>query len=157
MDEGSKHYIGGSDQSYTKEKVMREGKVIIWGGLTNSWEKKRSERQRRKGKIYPTECRDPETARRDKNIFLGEHCKEIEKNNRIKKTRDLFKKIRDTKVTFHAKKDTIKDLTWAEEIKKKWQEYTEELYRKGLNKLDNHDGMVTYLEPDIQNVKSHGP
>ena len=121
---------------------MQEDKVVIWGGLTNSWENKRSERQRRKGKINPTECRVPETARRDKNI-LGEHCKEIEKNNRIGNTRDLFKKIRDTKVTFHAKTGTIKDLTWAEEIKK-WQEYTEELYRKGLNKPDNHDGMVGY-------------
>ena len=74
------------------------------------------------------------------------------------KTRDLFKRIRDTKGTFHAKKGTIKDrnsleLTEAEDIKKRWQEYTEELYKKGLNDPDNHDGMVIHLKPDIWNVK----
>ena len=87
-------------------------------------------------------------------MFLNEQCKEIKENNRIKKTRELFKKIRDTKVTFHAKIGTIKDrngkdLTEAKEIKKMWQEYTEELYKKGLNDPDNHNGVVTPLEPDI--------
>ena len=81
-------------------------------------------------------------------------CKEIEENNRMGKTRDLFKKIRDTKGTFHAKMGTIKDrngmeLREAKDIKKRWQEYTEELYKKGLNDLDNHDGVITGLEPDI--------
>ena len=89
-------------------------------------------------------------ARRDKKAFLSDQCKEIEENNRIGKTRDLFKKIRDTKGTFHAKMGTIKDrngmnLTEAEDIKKKRQEYTEELNKKGLNDPDNHDGMVTHL------------
>ena len=92
-------------------------------------------------------------ARRDKD-FLSDQCKEIEENNRMGKTRDLVKKIRDTKGTFHAKMGTIKDrnskdLTEAEEIKKRWQECTEELYKKGLNNSYNHDGVVSHLEPDI--------
>ena len=93
-------------------------------------------------------------ARRDKKAFLSEQCKEIEENNRMGKTRDLFKKIRDTKGTFHPKMGTIKDrsgmdLTEAEDIKKKWQEYTEELYKTDLHDPDNHDGVITHLEPDI--------
>ena len=93
-------------------------------------------------------------ARRDKKAFLSDQCKEIEDNNRMEKTRDLFKKIRDTKGTFHIKKGTIMDrngmdLTEAEDIKKRWQEYTEELYKKDLHDPDNHDGVITHLEPDI--------
>ena len=93
-------------------------------------------------------------ARRDKKAFLSDQCKEIEENNRMGKTRDLFKKIRDTKGTFHAKMGSIKDrngmdLTEAEDIKKRWQEYTEELYKKDLHDPDNHDGVITHLEPDI--------
>ena len=93
-------------------------------------------------------------ARRNKKAFLSGQCKEIEENNRMGKTRDLFKKIRDTKGAFHAKMGTIKDrngmdLTEAEEIKKRWQEYTEELYRKDLNEPGNHDGVITHLESDI--------
>ena len=93
-------------------------------------------------------------ARRDKKAFLSDQCKEIEENNRMGKTRDLFKKIRDTKGTFHAKMDSIKDrnsrdLIEAEDIKKRWQEYTEELNKKDLHDPDNHDGVITHLEPDI--------
>ena len=93
-------------------------------------------------------------ARRDKKAFLSDQCKEIEGNNRMGKTRDLFKKIRDIKGTFHAKMGTIKDrngidLTDAEDIKKRWQEYSEELYKKDLHDLDNHDGVITHLESDI--------
>ena len=93
-------------------------------------------------------------ARRDKKAFLSDQCKEIEENNRMGKTRDLFKKIRDTKGTFHAKMGSIKDrngkdLTEAEEIKKRWLEYTKELYKKDLHDPDNHDGEITHLEPDI--------
>ena len=93
-------------------------------------------------------------ARRDKRDFLRDQCKEIEENNRIVKIRDLFKKIRETKGTFHAKMGSIKDrngvdLKEAEDIKKRWQEYTEELYIKDLQNADNHDGVVTHLEPDI--------
>ena len=93
-------------------------------------------------------------ARRDKKAFLSDQCKEIEENNRMGKTRYLFKKIRDTKGTFHAKMGSIKerngmDLTEAEDIKNRCQEYTEELYQKDLHNQDNHDGMITHLEPDI--------
>ena len=93
-------------------------------------------------------------ARRDKKAFLSDQCKEIEKNNRMGKTRDLFKKIRDTKGTFHAKMGSIKDrngmdLTEADDIKKRWQEYTEGLYKKDLHDPDNHNGVITHLEPDI--------
>ena len=93
-------------------------------------------------------------ARRDKKAFLSDQCKEIEENNRMGNTRNLFKKIRDTKGTFHAKMDSIKDrngmdLTEAEDIKKRWQEYTEELYEKDLHDPDNHDDVITHLEPDI--------
>ena len=93
-------------------------------------------------------------ARRDKNAFFSDQCKEIEENNKMGKTRELFKKIRDTKGTFHAKMDTMKDrngmdLTEAEDIKKRWQEYTEELYKNDLHDPDNHNGVITHLEPDI--------
>ena len=93
-------------------------------------------------------------ARRGKKAFLSDQCKEIEENNRMGKTRDLFKKIRNTKGTFHAKMGSIKDrngmeLTEAEDIKKRWQEYTEELYKKDLHDQDDHDGVITHLEPDI--------
>ena len=93
-------------------------------------------------------------ARRDKKAFLNDQCKEIEENNRMGKTRDLFKKIRETKGTLHAKMGLIKDrngmdLTEAEDIKNRWQEYTEELYKKDLHDLDNHDGVITHLETDI--------
>ena len=93
-------------------------------------------------------------ARSVKKHFIRNQCKEIEENNRMGKTRDLFKKIRDTKGTFHAKMGSIKDrngmdLTEAEDIEKRWQEYTEELYKKDLHDPDNHDGVITDLEPDI--------
>ena len=93
-------------------------------------------------------------ARRDKKAFPSDQCKEIEKNNRMGNTRDLFKKIGDTKRTLHAKMGTIKytnhkDLTEAEEIKKRWQEDTEELYKKEINDPGNHNDVVTLLEPDI--------
>ena len=93
-------------------------------------------------------------AGRDKKSFLSDQCKEIEANNRIGKTRDLFKKIRDTEGTFHAKMDTVKDrngmgLIETEVTKKRWQEYTEELYKKDLYDPDNHDGVITHIDPDI--------
>ena len=93
-------------------------------------------------------------ARRDKKTFLSDQCKEIEENNRMGKTRDFFKKIRNTKGTFHKKMGSIKDrngtdLTKAEDIKKRWQAYTEEPYKKDLHDPDNHDGVITHLEPDI--------
>ena len=96
---------------------------------------------------------------RDKKAFLSDQCKEIEENNRMEKTRDLFKKIRDAKGTFHAKTGTIKDrngmdLTEAKDVKKRWQQYTEELYKKYLHDPDNHDGVLTHLEANILECES---
>ena len=96
--------------------------------------------------------------RRDKKAFLSDQCKEIEENNRMGKTRDLFKKIRDPKGTFHTKMGTIKDrngmdLIKAEDIKKRWREYTEELYKTNLHDPDNHNGVIIHLEPDILECK----
>ena len=97
-------------------------------------------------------------ARKEKKDFLRDQCKAVEENNRIGKTNNLFKKIRDTKGTFHAKMSTIKDrndmdLTEAEDVKKRWQEYTEELYKKDLHDPDNHDCVITHIEPDILECK----
>ena len=101
-------------------------------------------------------------ARRDKKAFLNEQYKEIEENNKMGKTRDLFKKIRDTKGTFHGKMGSIKyrnsmDIIEAEDTKKRWQEYMEELYKKYLHDPDNHDGVTTHLKMTSWNVKSSGP
>ena len=111
-----------------------------------------------KERCKPLNAEFQRIARRDKKAFLSDQCKEIEENNRMGKTRDLFKKIRDTKGTFYAKMGSIKDkngmdLTEAEDIKKKWQEYTEELYKKDLHDPDNHDGVINGLEPDILECK----
>ena len=106
-------------------------------------------------KEYQEEIREfQRIARRDKKAFFGNQCKEIEENNRMGKTRDLFKKIRDTRGTLHAKMGLIKDrngmdLTEAEDIKKRWPEYTEELYKKDLHDQGNHNAAITYLGPDI--------
>ena len=117
--------------------------MAVWGGLTNSCEKKRSEKQRRKERYTRLNAEFQRIARRDKKAFLTNQCKEIEVNNRMGKTRDLFKRIRDTKGTCHAKMGSIKDrngmdLTEAEDIKKRWQEHTEESYKKDLNDPENH-------------------
>ena len=111
---------------------MQKSKMAVWGGLRNSCEKKRSKKQRRKGKHLNAEFQ--KIARRNKKAFLSDQCKEIEENNRIGRTRDLVKKLRDIKGTFPAKMGSIKvnngmDITEAEDIKKRWQEYTE-LYKK---------------------------
>ena len=132
--------------------------MVVWGGLTNRWEKTKSERQRRKGKIYHLNAEFQTIVRRDKKAFLSDQCKVIDENNRMGKTRDLFKKIRDTKGTFHAKMGTIKDrnavdLTEAEDIKKRWQEYTEELYKKDLHDPDNDTGVIIHLQWDILECK----
>ena len=100
-------------------------------------------------------------ARRDKKAFLSNQCKETEENNRMEKTRDLFKKIRDTKGTFHAKMGSIKDtngmdLTEAENIKRRWQEYTDRLYNKDLHDPNNHDAVIPQLEPDILECEVSG-
>ena len=124
--------------------------------------KRREMKSREKQRYIYLNAEFQRIAQRDKKAFLSDQCKEIEENNRMGKTRDLFKKIRDTKGTFHAKMGSIKDrngmhLTEAEDIKTRWQEYTEELYKKDLHDPDNHNGMITYLEPDVLEVKSSGP
>ena len=129
-----------------RKRNMKKSKMVVWGGLTNIRGKKRSERQRRKEKIHPFECRVQRLARRDKKAFLSDQCKQIQENNKKGKTRDSFKKIRDTKGTFHAKMGSIKDrngvdLIEAEDIKKRWQEYSEELCKRDLHDPDNHDGV----------------
>ena len=134
-------------------KKCKKAKWLSGGGLTNSCEKKRRKaKEKRKDKHLNAEFQ--RIARRDKKAFFSDQCKEIEENNRMGKTRDLFKKIRDTEGTFHANMGSIKDrngmdLTEAEDIKKRWQEYTEELYRKELHDPDNRDDVITSLEPDI--------
>ena len=121
--------------------------MAVWRGITHSCEKKRSKKQRRKERYKHLNAEFQRIARRDKKAFFSDQCKEIEENNRMGKTRDLFKKIRDTKGTFHAKMGSIKDrngmdLTEVEDIKKRWQEYTEELYKKDLHDPDNHDSVI---------------
>jgi len=153
MDGGSWHCTGDREQDHLQEKEMQKSKMAVWGSLTNSCEKKRSEQQRRQGKIYHLNAEFQRIARRDKKAFLRDQCKEVEENNRLGKTRDLFKKIRDIKGTFHAKMGSIKDrngmdLTEAKDIKKRWQEYTEELYKKDLHDPDNHNGVITHVDPD---------
>ena len=130
--------------------------MAVWGGLTNSCEKKRSQKQRTKGKIYHLNAEFQRIARRYKKAFFSDQCKEIEGNNRMGKTRDLFKKIKRYQGNISCKDGLDKGQKWygpteADDIKKRWQEYTEELYKKDLHDPDNHDGVVTHthLEPDI--------
>ena len=132
--------------------------MAVWGGLANSCEKKRGEKQRRKERYKHLNAEFQRIARRDKKAFFSDQCKEIEENNRMGQTRDLFKKIRDTKGTIHAKMSSTKDrngmdLTEVEDIKKRWQEYTKKLYKKNLHNPDNHDGVITHLEPDTLECK----
>ena len=122
-------------------------------GLTNSCEKKRSEKQGEKERYKHMNAEFQRISRRDKKTF-SDQCKEIEENNRVGKTRDLFKKIRNTKGMFHAQMGSIKDrncmdITEVEDIKRRWQEYTEKLYKKDLHDPDDHDSLITHLEPDI--------
>ena len=134
------------------KKINAERQNGCWRGLLR---KKRSERQRRKERYGHLNAEFQRIPKRDKKAFLSEQCKEIEENNRMGKTRDLFKKIRDIKGTFHAKMSIVKDrnsmdLTEAEDIKKRWQEYPEELFKKDLNDRDNHNHMVTHLEHEVK-------
>ena len=117
--------------------------------------KRREEKSKGEKKIYRhLNAEFQRIARIDKEAFLSDQCKEIEENNKMGKTRDLYKKIRDIRGTFHAKVGSMKDvngmdLTEAEDIKKRWQEYRKELYQKDLHDPDNHDGVITHLEPGI--------
>src|SRR5574339_252337 len=133
---------------------MQKNKMAVWGGLQIAVKRTEAKSKAEKERHKHLNAEFQRIARRDKKAFFSDQCKEIEENNRMGKTRDLFKKIRDTKVTFHAKMSSIKDrngtdLTEAEDIKKRCQEYTEELYKKDLHDTDNHNGVITDLEPDI--------
>ena len=136
------------------EKKYKKAKRLSGEALQIAVKKREAKSKGEKERYKHLNAEFQRIARRDKKAFLSDQCKEIEENNRMAKTRDLFKKISDTKGTFHAKMGSIKDgngmdLTEAEDIKKRWQEYTEELYKKDLHDPDNHDGAITDLEPDI--------
>ena len=137
-----------------KEKKCKKAKWLSEEALQIAEKRRQAKGKGEKERYAHLDAEFPIIARRDKRAFLSDQCKEIEENNRIGKTRDFFKKIRDTKGTFHAKMGSIKDrngmdLTEAEDIKERWQEYTEELYKKDLHHPDNHGGVITHLEPDI--------
>ena len=140
------------NKTIPKKKKCKKAKWLSQEALQIA-EKKREVKSKGENERYThLNAEFQRTARRDKKAFLSDQCKETEED-RMEKTRDLFKKIRDTKGTFHAKMGLIKDrngrdLTEAEDIKKRWQEYTEELYKKDLHDPDNHDGVITHLEPD---------
>ena len=139
-----------------KKKKCKKAKWLSEEGLQITEKRRDMKGKGEKGRYTHLNAEFQRVARRDKKAFLSDQCKEIEENNRMGKTRDLFKKIRDTKGIFHAKMGTIKDrnvLTEAEDMKKRWQEYTEELYKKDLHNPDNHDGVITHLEPDILECK----
>ena len=136
------------------EKKCKKAKWLSEEALQIAVNRREAKSKEEKEKYTHVNAEFQKIARRDKKAFLSDQCKEIEGNNRMGKTREIFKKIRDIKGTFHARTDTIKDrngmdLTEAEDIKKSWQEYTEELYKKDLHNPDNHDGVITHLEPDI--------
>ena len=136
------------------EKKCKKAKWLSGEALQIAVKRREAKSKGQKDRYKHLNAKFQRIARRDKKAFLSNQCKEIEEDNRMGKTRDLFKKIGDTKGTFHAKMSSIKDrngmdLTEAEDIKKRWQEYTEELYKKGLHDPDNHDGVITDLEPDI--------
>ena len=132
---------------------MQRGKTVVQGGLENL-KKKKVKGKGEKERYIHLNAEFQRIARRDKKAFLHDQCKEIEENNRMGNTRNLFKKITATKGIFQAEMGTIKDtngldLTETEDIKKRWQQYTEELYKKDLIDPDNHDSVITHLEPDI--------
>ena len=133
---------------------MQTSKMAVWGGFQIAVKGREVKSKGEKERYKHLNAEFRRIARRENKAFLSDQCKEIEGNNRMGNTRDLFKKIRDTKGTFHAKMGSVKDrngmdLTEAENIKKRWQEYTEELYKKDLYNQDNHDDVITNLEPDI--------
>ena len=141
-----------------KKKKCKKAKWLSEEALQIAEKRREAKGKEEKKRYIHLNAEFQRIARREKKAFLRDQCKEIEENNRTGKTRDGLKKIRDTKETFHAKMSTIKDrngmdLTEAEDIKR-WQEYTEELYNKDLHDPDNHDGVITHLEPESWNVKS---
>ena len=141
-------------QNIPKKKKCKKAKWLSEEALMIAVKRREAKSKGEKERYTHLNAEFQRIARRDKKASLSDQCKEIEENDRMGKTRDLFKKIRDTTGTFHAKMGTINDrngmdLTEAEDIKKRWQEYTEELYKKDLHHRDNHDGVITHLEPYI--------
>ena len=141
-------------KTISKEKKCKKAKRLSEEALQIAVNRRQVKGKRGKERYTHLNAEFQRIARKNKKDFPSDQCKERDENNRMGKTRDLFKKIRDTKGTFHAKMGTVKDrngmdLTEAEDIKKRWQDYTEELYKKDLYDPDNHDGMITHLEPDI--------
>ena len=137
-----------------KEKKCKNAKWLSEEALQIAEKRREAKGKGEKERYTDLNAKFQRIARRDKKAFLSYQCKEIEQNSRMGKTRDLFEKIGDTKGTFHAKMSTIKDrndtdLREAEDIKKRWQEYTEELYKIDLHDPDNHDGVIIHLEQDI--------
>ena len=132
---------------------MQKVKIVVWEGFQIDEKRREVKGKGEKKRYNHLNAEFQRITRRDKKAFLSDQWKETEENNRMRKICYLFKKIRDIKGTFHAEMGTIKfkngmDLTKAEDIKKRWQEYTE-LYKKYLHDSDNHDGVITHLEPDI--------
>ena len=141
-----------------KKKKYKKAKWLSEEALQIAEKRREAKSKEEKERYIHLNAEFQRIARRDKKAFLSEQYKETEENNRMGKTTDLFKKSRDTKGKFHAKMGIIKDrngmdLTEAEDIKKRWQEYTEELCKKDLHDPDNHDGVITHLEPDILECK----
>ena len=137
-----------------KKKKCRKAKWLSEEALQVAEKRREAKGKGEKERYIHLNAEFQRIERRDKKAFLSDQCKQTEESNRIRKTRDLFKKIRDTKGKFHAKMGTIKDrnrmdLTEAEDIKKRWQDHTEELYKKDLHDPHNHDGVITHLAPDI--------
>ena len=144
-----------------KKKKCKKAKWLSEEALQIAEKRREVKGKEKKERYTHLNAEFQRTAKRDKKAFLSDQCKEIEENNRMGKTSDRFKKLRDTKRIFHAKMGTIKDRngidrTEAEDIKKSWQEYTEELFKKDLHDPDNHDSVITHLEPDW-NAESSGP
>ena len=145
-----------------KKKKCKKAKWLSEEALQTAEERREAKSKGEREQYTQLNAEFQRTARKDKMGFLNEQRKEIEENNRIRKTRDLFNKIGGIKGTFHAKMGLIKDrnsrdLTEAKDIKKRWQEYTEELYEKDLNDLDNQDDVITHLSQTSWSVKSNGP
>ena len=152
MNRGTLHCTGDGDQNHPQKKKCNKVKWLSEEALQQLREEMKCKGERER--YTKLNAKFQRIARRDKKAFLSDQCIEIEENNKMRKTRDLFKIIRDTNGPFHAKMGSIKDrndrdITEAEDIKKRWQEYTEELYKKDLHDPDNHDSVITHLEPDI--------
>ena len=148
------HVQETGERDHPQEKEMQKSKMAAEEALLIAVKRREAKSKGEKERYTHWNAEFQRITRRDKKAFLSDHCKEIRENNRMGKTRVLFKKIRDAKGTFHAKMGSIKerngmDLTEAEDIKNRCQEYTEELHKKYLHNPVNHDGVITHLEPDI--------